>query len=45
MHTGVWTKVISQISHNEISVMAIRKPATQVTGFLNYELLVSNNAY
>ena len=45
MHTGVWIKVISQIPYREISIRKIKKPATQVTGFLNSELLVSYNAY
>ena len=45
MHTGVWIKVIFQIPYREISIREIKKPATQVTGFLNSELLVSYNAY
>ena len=45
MHTGVWIKVIFQIPYREISIRKIKKPATQVTGFLNSELLVSYNAY
>jgi hypothetical protein len=51
MHTGVWIKVIFQIPYREIPLnreipgQKRKKPATQVTGFLNSELLVSYNAY
>ncbi len=44
MHTPLWSKVISQISHREISAEAIKKPATEVTGLLIIDYLSATTA-